>query len=160
VRGTLAVVLLFSALGLALALAPRVAWVPSLAALGASFAGAALVPVHWADPEGAFLTCWLIVAATAATVQLWRRINGYIAFALSVSAGVSASAVAHLSGSHLQILAALPCLFLCVPGSWLAARGALLPMKIVSSWIIAVAVLAATLQFLPVTAGYLPDHLE
>jgi hypothetical protein len=32
--------------------------------------------------------------------------------------------------------------------------------RIVSSWLIAVALLAATLQMLPVTPGYLPDHLE
>jgi hypothetical protein len=32
--------------------------------------------------------------------------------------------------------------------------------KVVSSWLIAVALLAATLQVLPVTPGYLPDHLE
>jgi len=30
----------------------------------------------------------------------------------------------------------------------------------VSSWVIAIAALAATLQLLPVTPGYLPDHLE
>jgi len=30
----------------------------------------------------------------------------------------------------------------------------------VSSWIIAIAVLAGTLQLLAVTPGYLPDHLE
>jgi hypothetical protein len=33
-------------------------------------------------------------------------------------------------------------------------------VKVVSSWLIAVAVLAATLQFLPVTPGYMPDHLD
>jgi len=31
---------------------------------------------------------------------------------------------------------------------------------VMSSWVIAVAVLALTLQLLPVTPGYLPDHLE
>jgi len=30
----------------------------------------------------------------------------------------------------------------------------------VSSWLIAIAVLAAALPYLPVTPGYLPDHLE
>jgi hypothetical protein len=34
------------------------------------------------------------------------------------------------------------------------------PIKVVSSWVIAVAILAATLQLLPVTPGCLPDHLE
>jgi hypothetical protein len=33
-------------------------------------------------------------------------------------------------------------------------------VKISSSWLIAVAILALTLQFLPVTPGYVPDHLD
>jgi hypothetical protein len=40
------------------------------------------------------------------------------------------------------------------------ARFGPLAIKVVSSWVIVIAVLAATLQVLPVTPGYLPDHLE
>jgi len=35
-----------------------------------------------------------------------------------------------------------------------------LALKVVASWLIAIAVLAASLSFLPVTPGYQPDHLE
>jgi hypothetical protein len=33
-------------------------------------------------------------------------------------------------------------------------------LKVLASWLIAIAVLVASLSFLPVTPGYQPDHLE
>jgi hypothetical protein len=57
-------------------------------------------------------------------------------------------------------LKALPCVLIFLPASWVAGRYGSIPVKVVSSWVIAVAVLAAALQLLPVTPGYLPDHLE
>jgi hypothetical protein len=35
-----------------------------------------------------------------------------------------------------------------------------LMLKVVSSWFLAIATLLAILQCLPVTPGYLPDHVE
>ncbi len=35
-----------------------------------------------------------------------------------------------------------------------------LAIAVICSWLMAVAVLAAVLRFLPVTPGYLPDHVE
>jgi hypothetical protein len=83
-----------------------------------------------------------------------------MALALSLNAGVWASAVVYLSGSRLDLLKALPCVLILFPASWIVGRRASIPVKVVSSWIIAVAALAAALQLLPVTPGYLPDHLE
>ena len=40
------------------------------------------------------------------------------------------------------------------------SRGIALVLKVIASWLIAIAVLAALLHILPVTPGYLPDHLE
>jgi len=65
-----------------------------------------------------------------------------------------------VSGSRLDLLKALPFVFDILARIVARARNASIPVKVVSSWVIAVAVLAATLQLLPVTPGYLPDHLE
>jgi hypothetical protein len=51
-------------------------------------------------------------------------------------------------------------LLVAVPASWTVRRHDSIPVKVVSSWVIAIAVLAITLQLLPVTPGYLPDHME
>jgi hypothetical protein len=152
--------LLLVALGLALAFAPRRAWAPSLLALLAALAAFTLLPVPQAWLEGIFLGCWISVIVTAASVHLARGLNTYAAVALSFNAGIWASAVVCLSGSRLDLLKALPCVSIFLPTSWLVARHASIAVKVASSWVIAIAILAATLQFLPVTPGYLPDHLE
>ncbi|MDF0546557.1 hypothetical protein PX699_29820 [Sphingobium sp. H39-3-25] len=42
----------------------------------------------------------------------------------------------------------------------LSARGWHLPTRVAASWLVAIAALNLTLTLLPVTPGYLPDHLE
>jgi hypothetical protein len=152
--------LLFAALGLALAFAPRAAWAPSLLALFLTLCAFTLLPVPQVWLDGVFLGCWISVIATAASVHLVRGLGARLALAFSVNIGVWASAVIALSGSRLDLLKALPCVLIFSPASWVVARNASILIKVVSSWVIAVAVLAATLQLLPVTPGYLPDHME
>lgn len=152
--------LLFAALGLALAFAPRSAWAPSLLALFATLAAFTFLPVPQVWLEGVFLGCWISVIATAASVHLSRGLSPRAALALSLNAGAWASAVVCLSGSRLDMLKALPFVLIFLPASWVVGRHASIAVKVVSSWVIAVAVLAATLQLLPVTPGYLPDHME
>jgi hypothetical protein len=152
--------LLFMALGLALTFAPRRAWWPSLLALLATLAAGAFVPLRQTWLEAGFLGCWISVIATAASVHLVPGLGARGAVALSFNAAVWASAVVSLSGSKLDLLEALPWVLIFLPASRVVRRFASIPVKVVSSWVIAVAILAATLQLLPVTPGYLPDHLE
>ena len=82
------------------------------------------------------------------------------AIVLAVAAGASGGAVASLAHERAAIVwIALLATATCLVARTAARRAPLAP-KIVSSWLIAVALLAATLQMLPVTPGYLPDHLE
>jgi len=152
--------LLFLALGLALAFAPRRVWGPSFLALLATLGAGAFVRVPQSWLEGVFFSCWVSVVVTAASVHLGRGLKPWVAVALSLNAAVWASAVVSLSGSKLDLLKALPCVLIVLPASWVVGRYASIPIKVVSSWVIAVAILAAALQLLPVTPGYLPDHLE
>jgi hypothetical protein len=152
--------LLFVALGLALAFSPRRAWGPSLFALSLTLAAGTLVRLPQTWLEGVFFGCWASVIVTAASVHLGRGLRTWAAIALSLNAALWASAVVCLSGSKLDLLKALPCVLVFLPASWAVRKYAAIPVKVVSSWVIAVAILAATLQLLPVTPGYLPDHLE
>jgi hypothetical protein len=158
--GVLPPALLFAALGLALGLAPRNAWRPSLLSLLASIAAVSAVPIPRTWVEGVFFGCWISVIATAASVHLDRRMSLPAALALSLNAGIWASAVATLSGSRLHMLMSLPCVLLVFAASWFVGRHNAVPIKVASSWIIAIAALAAALHLLPVTPGYLPDHME
>jgi hypothetical protein len=152
--------LLFLALGLALSSAPRSVWVSGSFVLLASLGIFAFLPFpdSWLEPI--FLGFWISVIATAASVHIIGGLTPRTALALSLNAGIWASAVVSLSGSRLDLLKALPCVLIFLPASWVVTRYQSIPVKVVSSWVIAVAVLAATLQLLPVTPGYLPDHLE
>jgi hypothetical protein len=152
--------LLFAALGLALAFAPRRAWTASLLALLATLGAFSFLPVPHTWLEPVFLGCWTSVIVAAASVHLVRGLSSLAAVALSVNTGVWASLVISLSGSRLDLLKALPCVLIFVPAAWVVGRPASIAVKVVSSWVIAIAVLAATLQLLPVTPGYLPDHME
>jgi hypothetical protein len=131
-----------------------------LVALFASLGALIFLPVPEIWLEGVFLGCWISVIVTAANVNFVRGPSQWVAVALSLNAGLWASAVISLSGSRIDLLEALPCVLIFFPASWVVARYGSIPVKVVSSWIIAVAILAATLQLLPVTPGYLPDHIE
>lgn len=161
-RGSaLAAALLCGAFGLAVGFAPRRAWTPSLVALTASatlLPMATTIPREWA--EGVFLGCWTSVAATAMTAYLPRAIGFPQALVLSLNAGFWCGAVIALAGSRSDLLNALPCVLVLLPAAWMIRHRAAIVVKVVSSWLIAVSVLTATLQFLPVTPGYLPDHIE
>jgi hypothetical protein len=152
--------LLFSALGLALAFAPRIALTPSLFALVFGLGVGSFLPVPQRWLEGVFLICWVSVIGTAASVHLNAGLRPRAAATLSLNAGLWGGAVSSLSGSWLDMLSALPCALLIFPASWVAVRYSSLPAKVVSSWVIVVATLAAVLQILPITPGYTPDHME
>jgi hypothetical protein len=47
-----------------------------------------------------------------------------------------------------------------LPAAWIVDRRVLIALRVVASWLIAVAMLGALLQFLPVTPGYMADHME
>jgi hypothetical protein len=158
--GLLPPLLLCAALGLALAFAPRRTWAPSVLMLLATSAAMIVIPIPQSWLERIFFSCWLSIVATAAAVHLRRGPNLSMAIALSVNAGIWSSAVVALGGSRLDLAKSLPWALILLPAAYLIARRAAIAVKVVSSWLIAVAILAATLQILPVTPGYLPDHLE
>jgi hypothetical protein len=158
--GALPPALVSVALGLALAFAPRRVWPLSLLAFAVTATTFTIAPVPQGWLNCAFLGCWISVAASAAIVHLPNGLHPRAAFALSLNDGFWSGAVIALAGSRLDLLKALPCVLVLFPATLIVDLRARIAVKVVSSWLIAIAILAATLQFLPVTAGYLPDHLD
>jgi hypothetical protein len=148
------------ALGLVLAFSSRRAWLPSIALLVTAAIVIVLTTVPSSWVEGVFLGCWISIAATAAAVQVPEGLSTPAAVALSVNAGIWVGAVTALSGSGFNLVKTLPCVLALLPAAFIIGRRAPILVKVVASWLVAVAVLAGTLQLLPVTPGYLPDHLE
>ena len=151
--------LLFAALACMLAFAPRRVRLPAVvAALLAAVAVAQLpLPPRWV--EGVFLGCWASTVATAALVHFPRRLTGRRTLLLGLNAGAWAGATVALAGTTVDLAKAAPWLALVVPGAWLVATRRGVAVKVVSSWLIAIALLAAVLPLVP-TPGYAPDHME
>lgn len=158
--GALPTALLCASVGLAIAIAPRRAWIPSIAILTATaiVAGAAVVGVS--GLESVFFGCWMSVAASAAAVHMTRGLGARGALVLSLNGGLWSGGVIAAAGSRPDLLEALPCVLVLLPAAWSVRSGAPIVVKVISSWLIAIAILEATLALLPVTPGYMPDHLE
>lgn len=112
------------------------------------------------DQEFLFLTAWLAVATTAACG--WLAKNCPLRLTLPI-AGCAGGLVGLLSsprlGPHIVWLVALIA-FAAGGARMLVTRGRGLFVSVAAGWLLAVAVLNVGLTMLPVTPGYLPDHLE
>jgi hypothetical protein len=164
-RGTvLPITLLCSALGLALGSTATWIGVVGIVVLicTAATVSVALTSVGidpgWAD--GVYLACWITVAGSALSVYLPRPVGVFAVVVLALNAGIYGGWVSALTGSPQGLWEGLPGLVMLLPAGWMAQRNLRLPLKVVSSWLVAIAALAAIVQFLPVTPGYLPDHVE
>ena len=158
--GALPPALLAVALGFALAYAPRRSLAPCLAAFAVAAGLASLLRLgpHWTDV--AFYGCWASVLVTALSVHLPKHLNGSGALALSLNAGAWAGIIVGAAGTPSDLAKSLPFALLCVPASWVAATRVQVAIKVVASWLVAVAVLAAALPTTTPTPGYVGDHLE
>lgn len=152
--------LLLAALGLALGGASWRTWLCSVIALGGTVVVLSQIRFAYSWIEIAFLGCWASTAASAASVYLPRSPGMLAGIALSLNAGIWASAVVALAGAPLDLIAALPAVLLAIPAAWLTRRRASIAVKVACSWLIAITMLVAALPFLSTTPGYLPDHLE
>lgn len=157
--GVLPPALLFAALAFLLAFAPRRALLPALiaAAVVALVVSRLEVPAAWT--EAVFVGCWLSVVVTAALVHLRRGAGVPGAVALAVNAGAWAGATTAVAGTTDDLLKALPVALMALPGQILVARRGGIAVKVVASWLVAVAVLAGMLATVP-TPGYVQDHMQ
>ena len=157
--GALPPALLSAALGLALAYAPPRARAAGVVLLWITAPLAALLTLapHW--EEAVFLACWAGVIVAAASVHWPRGLSLRYALALALAIAVLTGAVTAAAGSLPALTVALPWVLVTIPAAWLIAHGRGIAVKIVSSWLIAIALLSAALPLTP-TPGYEPDHLE
>jgi hypothetical protein len=158
--GALPPALLCAALGLGLASAKARTALVGLAVLVVMACAIALAPVPGTWSDAVFLGCWASIIASAAIVHGPRTLQDKAALALSLNAGVWTGAVIALASSKVALLEALPLALCAWPAACTRRRGRAIVLKVLASWLMAVAVLAATLQFLPVTPGYLSDHMD
>ena len=157
--GTLPAALIFAALGFALAFAPRRIRAPALLAAAIAAAVLLLIPPGADHAEAVYFACWACVIAAAASVHLPGGLPQPAAVTLALACGAAAGAVIALAGNVPDLAAAAAAALVIVPANWLIDSGRGIAVKVVTSWLIAIALLAAALPLTP-TPGYAPDHLE
>ena len=157
--GALPPALLVTALAFALAFAPRAARAPGLVMFAVGALALVAAPLAASTRDVVFLGAWISVAATALCVHLPRGLTRTAALAVSLNAGLWCGALAAVAGARLDLIKAAFCGLLLIPAVVFAHRAPVV-VKVAASWLVATAVLCAALQALPVTPGYLPDHLD
>lgn len=157
--GVLPPALLFAALAFMLPFASRRALLPALGVAAAAAIAVVNLPIPKPWTDAIFIGCWVSVIVTAALVHLGRAPGRGVAMPLALNAGAWAGGTVAVAGASSDLFKALPVLLLAVPGQWLVAQGRGIAVKVVASWLIAIAVLAATLATTP-TPGYVQDHMQ
>ena len=157
--GILPMLLISATVGLLLSLTTRRnAWF-GFAAIAASGLTVSLfaLPPRLSTPI--FICAWLSVIVTAVITYLPPRLPERWAIPLSINAGVWVGALSSLSGRKLDLLLAVPVVLIFILGQWIVARGLGLGIKVVASWMIAIATLSIFVSMIP-TPGYAPDHMQ
>ncbi|MET0231312.1 MAG: hypothetical protein ABW186_10310 [Rhodanobacteraceae bacterium] len=159
-NGTLPALLVAAAFGIAVAYAPLASrWIGMLAfVVAATLIAFVPIPAGWS--ERVHLGCWIAIVTCCIRIHFPGAIGTRGAVVLAIAAGAVGGSVDSLQNMRTGVaLLALIATATCFASRAAASCMPLAP-RILSSWLIAVALLAATLQSLPVTPGYLPDHLE
>jgi hypothetical protein len=158
--GALPPALLATALSFALSYAPARARIWGLLIFGMAAVGVSVMKLSPSAVDGVFFACWVSIVVTAATVHLPRGRTFVVVVLLSLNAGAWAGAVLAATGRPMDRLIALPVVLLSLPCAWLVSRRWGLGVKVVASWLVAVAILGASLPLLTPTPGYVADHME
>ena len=157
--GILPMLLLCATVGLLLSFgSQRVAWL-GFVGLVASALILSLLTLPAEVSKQIFIGAWVSIIVTAAVTYLPPRLPSRWAIPLAINAGAWVGALASLSGRKHDLLLALPLSLIFVLGRWVVARGLALGVKVVASWMIAIATLSIFVSMTP-TPGYEPDHMQ
>ena len=104
--------------------------------------------------------CWVSLIIAALSVYFPRFAIAHPAYALtfSANAGAWAGMVIASSQSATQLWAALAALALIIPAIFCVKRGWTIAPRIVTSWLVAVALLVGSIPHLVEHPGYVADH--
>ena len=159
--GPVAAGLLLAVVAFALAFAGRrIASGGIVAGVAACLATILLVRVP--APSWVFAGCWASLIATALSVYFPQALQRWpwLALPLAANGGVWAPLVVATQAAATDVLPILATLALIIPASLCVARGWALAVRVVTSWLLAVALLVGAIPYLVVHPGYVADHRE
>ncbi|MFN2474615.1 MAG: hypothetical protein ABR588_11955 [Sphingomicrobium sp.] len=157
--GAVPAIALCLALGILLAYAPRRALLAAIVAIAlvAIAVSAIVLPLEW--QAYVVIACWAGTLLFALAIYVARPIPLTAAVLAAVLAGLMVGALTSEIGRPTVLALALPCVLVSLPASWLVQRRKAIVLKVLTSWIVAVAILSTGLTLAAgVNAG--ADHLE
>lgn len=157
--GPLPLLLLCATIGLLLSYASLRAACLGFASLAATSVIVSLLALPPRLTTALFAGLWLSIILIAALTYLPRDVAARWAIPLATVGGLWVGGLASVSGRKSDLALVLPITLLWVPGRWIVGRGHGLAVKIVASWMIAIATLSLFVSMTP-TPGYQPDHME
>ena len=157
--GVLPIAILFFALGLGLSFAAPRAAMTGVAAMAVTALLVSLLPFAHRLLEPVFVGLWLSVIASVCLAYLPHRLTPTLTFAAGVNAGLWAGALAAVSAMRLSMIAVIPLVLSVVVGRKIVSWGQPIAVKVVGSWVIAVATLAIFVSLTPIP-GYKQDHMQ
>lgn len=156
--GLVPLLLLSATIGLMLAfVANRSAMIALLGLSIAAIVGFA-APLDFA-PNTVFAGLWLSMIAAAVLVYLPVVRWSVLALPVCLNAGVWLGACAGLTGNPSALFIGILPLFILFPARLLAQGRLNIAVKVLASWMIAIASLSVFVTLIP-TPGYKPDHME
>lgn len=157
--GALPAIALCLVFGMMLTYAPGKATLWGIAAgtLVAIVVSAVALPLEWRAQI--VLACWAGTILAAAGVYLARPIPAWLAVFAAVAAGLLTGLLTGEVGRPGVLAAALPCMLIRFPAIWLVRSRRAIVLKVLTSWIVAVAILSAGLT-VATGANAGSDHLE
>ena len=159
--GDVAAGLLLAVCAFMLAFVPRRIMATGIVA-GVAMTIAVVVSWQMLPVKVAFAGCWISLIVTAMLVYFPQvlRHAPWAAPVLAANTGFWAGQVILVEGDWHDLVPVLPVWLAVVPAIVCVARGWVLPVRIVTSWLLAVALLVGSIPYLVVHPGYEADHKE
>ena len=99
------------------------------------------------------------IIATAGLVHRPAKLPPAVFLVAAANVGLWAGLVTSVAGKGRDLAIAVPCILLMFVGRPIVVRGWGIGVKVVASWLTAVAILATMVSLTP-TPGYVQDHME
>lgn len=157
--GPVPLLLIAAALGLALSFTSLRSALLSIGVFAAAGLATMLIPPAAGLQDWLYGGLLVSTLLTAALVYLPVALPAPAAIAAAINDGVWMGLVASISSQREALALALPLSLLFLPGQWIVRKGYSIGIKVVCSWLIAIAALAIFVSLVP-TPGYKPDHME
>jgi hypothetical protein len=150
--------MVFAALGLMLSFVPRKTAAVGIILAAVLAVAASQAPLGATANDAAIMACWAVLAVLAARTYRPSRAARPSNLAISAAAGLVSGTAIAASATPSTLWQPMLAVLVVIPATIVVERGYAVAPRVVASWLVAVALLAALLPYVVVHPGYVADH--